>query len=82
MNKVTQVVPRAGFQLELTFADGLNAIIEFKPFLDKGIAAELLNQDKFAQVMLEDGGGIAWPNGFDVCPEFLRETAIKRQAAA
>jgi len=25
----------------------------------------------FRQVMLEDGGGIAWPNGYDFCPNFL-----------
>jgi hypothetical protein len=24
-------------------------------------------------VTLEEGGGIAWPNGYDFCPNFLRE---------
>jgi hypothetical protein len=24
-------------------------------------------------VTLEDGGGIAWSNGYDFCPNFLRD---------
>lgn len=82
MNRVTRVVPRPDHQVEVTFADGLSAVIKLRPFLDKGIAVDLLAPEKFALVMVEDGGGIAWPNGFDVCPEFLRELANKRQAAA
>jgi len=82
MNRVVQVVPRADHHVEVTFADGLKAVIDFRRFLDKGIAAELLATEQFALVMVEDGGGISWPNGFDVCPEFLRELAEKRQAAA
>jgi hypothetical protein len=68
--------------VEVTFTDGFSAVIKLRPFLDKGIAAELLAPEKFALVMVEEGGGISWPNGFDVCPEFLRELATKRQAAA
>lgn len=82
MNRVTHVVPRPDHQVEVTFADGLSAVVKLRPFLDKGIAAELLAPEKFALVMLEDGGGISWPNGFDVCPEFLHDLATKRQAAA
>ena len=82
MNRVIRVAPRSDHQVDVTFADGLSALIKLRPFLDKGIAAELLAPEKFALVMVEEGGGISWPNGFDVCPEFLRELATKRQAAA
>ena len=82
MNRVAQVLPRAEHLLEVTFVDGLKALINPRPYLDKGIAAELLAPERFAMVSVEEGGGISWPNGFDVCPKFLRELAEKRQAAA
>lgn len=79
---MTRVVAQPDYKVDVTFADGFRAVIELRPFLDKGIAAELLAPEVFGSVMVEDGGGIAWPNGFDVCPVFLRELAEKRQAAA
>ncbi|MBK8498159.1 MAG: DUF2442 domain-containing protein [Flavobacteriales bacterium] len=46
------------------------------------MATELSAQERFTEVTTEPGGGIAWPNGFDLCPEFLRELAEKRLTAA
>ena len=82
MNTVTQVVAKPANHLLLTFADGFRAEIDLRPLLTKGIALELIAPERFEEVVTEPGGGIAWPNGFDVCPEFLRELAEKRQAAA
>jgi hypothetical protein len=82
MNRVTRVEVLAGLRVNVTFADGLSADINMEPYLGKGFTAELLVPERFAEVSTETGGGIAWPNGFDVCPEFLRGLAEKRQAAA
>lgn len=82
MNTVVKVIPQAANRLILTFADGFRAEVDLKPLLTKGIAQQVSAPDLFAQVTTEPGGGIAWPNGFDLCPEFLRELAEKRQAAA
>jgi hypothetical protein len=82
MNTVMKVIPRAGNRVYLTFADGFQAEVDLRPLLTKGIALEVASADFFAQVVTEPGGGIAWPNGFDLCPQFLRELAEKRQAAA
>lgn len=62
-----------GFLVELTFSDGLRKVVDLEPYLGQGIAAELLNEAQFRQVEIESGGGIAWPNGFDFCPNFLYE---------
>lgn len=82
MNTVVKVVPQAANRLILTFADGFQAEVDLQPVLTKGIALQVAAPDLFVQVTPEQGGGIAWPNGFDLCPEFLRELAEKRQAAA
>ena len=82
MNRVVQVEVLSGLRLKVTFADGLSEAINMEPYLGKGFTAELLAPERFAEVTTESSGGIAWPNGFDVCPEFLRELAEKRQAAA
>ena len=59
--------------LELEFADGLRKVIDIRPFIRKGISSALNDELYFQKVMLEDGGGIAWPNGYDFCPNFLRD---------
>lgn len=82
MNTVVKVTPQAANRLILTFADGFFAEVDLKPLLTKGIALQVAAPDLFAQVTTEPGGGVSWPNGFDLCPQFLRELAEKRQAAA
>lgn len=82
MHTVVKVVPQAANRLILTFADGFQAKVGLQPLLTKGIALQVAAPDVFVQVTTEQGGGAAWPNGFDLCPEFLRELAEKRQAAA
>lgn len=81
MNTVIRVTPLAGSRLKLTFADGFIGTADVRPFIGKGFTESLLEPDQFDQVATEPGGGIAWSNGFDLCPEFLRELAGKRQAA-
>jgi len=82
MHTVANVEALTGLRLKVTFTDGFSAVVDMRPHLGKGFTAELLDPTKFADVTTEPGGGIAWPNGFDVCPEFLRELAEKRQEAA
>ncbi len=73
MDKVISVKPLENYLLEIEFADGLRKAIDIKPFIGKGISAALKDESYFRQVTLEDGGGIAWPNGYDFCPNFLRD---------
>jgi hypothetical protein len=73
MDKVISVKPLESFYLEIEFADGACKVIDIGPFIGKGISAALKDKAYFHQVTLEDGGGIAWPNGYDFCPNFLRD---------
>ena len=73
MDKVISVKPLENYLLEIEFADGLRKVVDIRPFIGEGISAVLKDKSYFHQVMLEDGGGIAWPNGYDFCPNFLRD---------
>jgi uncharacterized protein DUF2442 len=73
MDRVISVKPLENFLLEIEFADGLRKIIDVGPFIGKGISAMFKDESYFHQVDLEDGGGIAWPNGYDFCPSFLHD---------
>lgn len=75
MNRVISVKPLENFLLEIEFSDGFRKVIDIRPFIGKGISAALKDESYFRRVALEDGGGIAWPNGYDFCPNFLREDA-------
>jgi len=63
MDKVISVKPLENYLLEIEFVDGLRKVI----------SAALEDEANFRQVKLEDGGGIAWDNGYDFCPNFLRD---------
>jgi hypothetical protein len=73
MDRVISVIPLKNYLLEIEFADGFRKVIDIRPFIKKGISAALVDESYFRQVALEDGGGIAWPNGYDFCPNFLRD---------
>jgi hypothetical protein len=73
MDKVVSVKPLENRLREITFADGFSKVIDICPFIGRGISSALNDDSYFRQVALEDGGGIAWPNGYDFCPNFLHD---------
>ena len=73
MDKVISVKPLENYSLEIEFADGFRKTIDIRPFIGNGISAALKDEPYFRRVSLEDGGGIRWPNGYDFCPNFLRD---------
>lgn len=73
MNKVTAIKFLDGYKILMKFNDGLEKMVDFKPFLGKGFTRELLDIKKFREAFIEEGGGIAWPNGYDFCPNYLHE---------
>jgi len=73
MYEVIEVTPLENYNLFLRFNDGTTKEINFFPFLGEGITKQLLDKQFFAQVHIDEGGGIYWPNGYDACPNFLKE---------
>lgn len=73
MNSIIEIKVLSDFNIWMKFNDGLEKVVNFKPFLGKGFTAELLDENKFREAFIEEGGGIAWRNGYDFCPNYLRE---------
>ena len=73
MNEVVNIKVLGNFQIWIKFSDGVEKIIDFGKLIGKGITNDLLEYDNFRKVNIEPGGGIAWYNGYDFCPNYLRE---------
>ena len=64
----------AEFRIQVTFNDGTEATVDFRPWLD-GPVFEPLKEIEYFRKFFVDGGTVAWPNGADIAPETLYETA-------
>ncbi len=73
MNEVIDLRVLDKYRIWLKFNDKEEKIVDLQPYIGKGFTAELLDYDAFRKVFIEPGGGIAWTNGYDMCPNFLKE---------
>lgn len=72
---IENVQVHENYQLTIQFTDGLVKRIDILPFIKNGVSRELRDADYFKKVSVENGY-ITWPNGFDFCPEFLRNYVV------
>ena len=72
MESIIEVKPLDNYVIWVRFSDKFDATIDIKPFITTGISTKLLDSDYFKQVKIDEFGGIAWENGFDFCPNYLR----------
>ncbi|MCH6235348.1 DUF2442 domain-containing protein [Cognataquiflexum rubidum] len=73
MDRVRDLKVLQNYRIWIKFDDGEEKTINFRPFLTKGFSTELLDYDKFSGVFIEQGGGLAWENGYDFCPNYLKQ---------
>jgi Protein of unknown function (DUF2442) len=73
MIEVTKLKYLGGYRLRATFSDGTAGEHDFSVLVaESGPMGEPLRDAAyFARVFLEDGAP-TWPNGFDMCPDWLR----------
>jgi len=74
-NKIRRIlgVDDESFCVRLRFSDGTVGNVSLTPLFEhpKGLAAEILKGGMFSMCFLENGA-LAWPNGFELCPDALR----------
>ena len=71
---VVDIEPLDGHKLELSFDDGLKAIVDLDRVIQsfEGVFAPLKDADYFRRVRVNpEIGTIVWPNGADLCPDVL-----------
>jgi len=66
-----------GHRVHVSFSDGTNSEIDLKDSLDGPIFEPLRDVDYFKSFSIV-GHTLAWPNGADFAPEFLRSIASSR----
>ncbi|MEX2153957.1 MAG: DUF2442 domain-containing protein [Gemmatimonadaceae bacterium] len=62
---------RGGYKIHLTFNDGSEKTLDFRPWLKKGPVFKPLEKLEYFKRFFLDGGTVAWPNGADMAPEVL-----------
>lgn len=75
---VTQAHPLPARRLDLTFEDGLHAVVSLDTIVQtySGVFSALLDEQFFQQVKVDpELGTVVWPNGADVCPDVLYSAA-------
>jgi hypothetical protein len=75
MNDVPHIVKveyLRDYVLRLTYRDGFVDDYDFASHLRGRMSSALRDLFIFTQVQIEPGGGLEWPNGFDICPTLLR----------
>jgi Protein of unknown function (DUF2442) len=73
LNKVVETKVLAPHVLRVTFRDGYSGVHDFAWFKSEHgpITEPLASPEYFARVFLENGA-LTWPNGYDMCPDWLR----------
>ena len=83
MLNVREVEYRGGYRLWLRFTDGTEGEVDLAAHLVGPVFQPVLDPIMFAAVRVDpEIRTIAWPNGADFAPEFLRELLGSGVAAA
>lgn len=81
--RITEVQPKGGRRLALTFDDGARGVADVSRLLVGPIFEEIRRNDEaFARVTLDGYGSIAWPNGADLDPWVLYELTTSETAGS
>ena len=65
---ITAATARADHTVEITWSDGVRAVVDFLPFFDRGgWFSPLRDPDYFVatMILLPDGAGLTWPEEID-----------------
>lgn len=71
---VTKAEYRGGYRIRVTFDDHSEKTIDFRRYLKGPVFESLKNVTYFRRFFL-DGWTVAWPNGADIAPDELYESA-------
>ena len=74
--RVTAIVPKDDYTLEITFSNGEVGVYDCAPMLDFGVFQELRDINYFRQARAQDGT-VVWPHEQDICPDTLFEDSKK-----
>ena len=68
---VVSVRPNEDFSLAVVFEDGVEGVLDMKPYLDFGVFKKIKNFEQFKRVRIAFDT-VEWDCGVDLDPEFVR----------
>jgi len=71
MKRIIQVSPRDGYRIWVRYADGVEGEIDLNDLAGRGVFQAWADRRVFETVHIDEGGGIAWEGGLDLCPDAL-----------
>jgi hypothetical protein len=77
--EIVEAVAHRDHTITVTWSDGVRAVIDFLPIIDRGgWFTPLRDGDYFAETMvtLPAGAGLTWPEEIDYPADFLRRVAF------
>jgi len=82
MNEIVEFEILGNYHIWLKFQDGYEKVVNIRPLIGQGFTKELFDNNNFNRVTIESGGGLEWFNGYDICPNFLREIPEEKKHVA
>ena len=73
-------VDEESFEVRLRYQGGTSVAVSLRALFahPKGLCAEILRGGMFRQCFVE-GGALAWPNGFELCPDALYQMGTEQK---
>ena len=68
---VVSVRPNEDYTLTVAFEDGVEGVLDMKPYLDFGVFKKIKSLDQFKRVRIAFDT-VEWDCGVDLDPEFIR----------
>ena len=78
MWNVKKIEVRPGHRLWVEFADGLSGELDLSADLFGPLGQPLMDDKNFAEAFIDEFGAVAWPNGFDLGPDWLHAILSER----
>ena len=73
------------YRVLLEYTDGFSGVVDLNPIFGnprrKPLVLEILRGGLFAKCFVESGA-LAWPNGYELCPDALRAWIVEQQRRA
>ena len=71
MLKPIEVRALPGYKLRIRYADGVTGEVDLSHLVGKGVFSLWTDPQEFEKVHIASGGGIAWNEDVELCPDSL-----------
>jgi hypothetical protein len=76
----THVEALPGYRIHLTYADGVEGVIDLSADVGRGVFAALCDEAFFRTVHLGQYGQVAWSEDIEICPDAAYEEITGKPA--